>query len=608
MKLSVTTFIFVFVFFLSCKEENKEPLKEKNREGTVANSKQQKDSHKKRIDDQAANQMMDLFGIKNKGGGFNELFKIDSLERATKEMLSLKGFKALLKKGNYTDREIESLFKAVQQKDSLDAQLLIAKKQGTTKEEIEAMMEEHKQILKSLSNDPQMVEELYGLLSANSINNQLETIGKKPLDKRKAFVRTKLQLKEASFLEEKLSTFSIYNENKRKETIQSLKRASKQESDAIIATYFNISEKELEMAKEFPDSSKLFLESDAKKAANYKLSAQIENHLASGKASAGFKKMVREFSDASKRKYGAFLKRAANERKKFFSKNPSWHHQDNAIGETYRDSKNNFIFLPLGKLSFADKLVSHYRGKKGYGANSNGALGVPDMSGNNSANANSKICNLGTKGVLTLAFKDNTLTNINGPDLFVFEIGAIEPTKLEISKDGEHWIEIGKIEGGTAFVDIEPFVKKGDTFNYIRLRDLEYASDVPGADVDAVAAIGGALRLNLDSEVLFETGKYELKKEGIVAIRKLAAQIKSFTRGTITIEGHTDDVGSTTFNKILSKRRAHSVAIQLKKMINSKDFSWNEVGYGESKPIVPNINDKNRKQNRRVELLVFPAQ
>ncbi len=42
---------------------------------------------------------------------------------------------------------------------------------------------------------------------------------------------------------------------------------------------------------------------------------------------------------------------------------------------------------------------------------------------------------------------------------------------------------------------------------------------MPGADIDAVAAIGGALRMNLDSAVLFETGKHELKEEGILAIK-----------------------------------------------------------------------------------------
>ena len=208
---------------------------------------------------------------------------------------------------------------------------------------------------------------------------------------------------------------------------------------------------------------------------------------------------------------------------------------------------------------------------------------------------------------MIVQFTDNVLVNVNGPDLYVFEIGKIEPTQLEISKDGENWIDIGKIEGGTAYVDIHNFVKPNDSFSYVRLTDIETYSTVPGADVDAIATIGGALRLSLDSEVLFEVGKHQLKKEGIIAISKLAAQIKTLHKGLITIEGHTDDTGSASSNQELSQKRAKSVGNELKQLITSKNFKWKEVGYGESRPIVKNDSDKNRQINRRVEILVIPT-
>ncbi len=71
---------------------------------------------------------------------------------------------------------------------------------------------------------------------------------------------------------------------------------------------------------------------------------------------------------------------------------------------------------------------------------------------------------LGIKGILTLYFEDNAITDVNGPDIYVFEIGQIEPTNIEISKNGVDWIDVGKIEGGTAGLDIHDFVQPGDTF------------------------------------------------------------------------------------------------------------------------------------------------
>ena len=139
----------------------------------------------------------------------------------------------------------------------------------------------------------------------------------------------------------------------------------------------------------------------------------------------------------------------------------------------------------------------------------------------------------------------------------------------------------------------------------MRLKDLKTKSGEPGADVDAIAAIGAAMRLNLDSKVLFETGKSVLKPEGIVALQGLANSISVLKKGNVIVEGHTDDVGSTDTNQKLSLARAKSVSAELKKVIPS-GFSWKERGLGETTPLVENDTDENRAKNRRVEVLVVP--
>lgn len=333
---------------------------------------------------------------------------------------------------------------------------------------------------------------------------------------------------------------------------------------------------------------------------------QTEKDIASGKLEASpayqrtiahRKKIVNVFKKDLARK-------AKAAKKKFQQLNPDLYFGDE-VGHTYVGHMRKAVFLPLGKASFADKVIHvHHPLLKTQQVKN--VIGEPDVITGFDAEDITGIHSLGLGGSLTIQFIDNALTNVNGPDLYIFEIGEIEPTDLEISKDGKRWISVGKIDGGVSEVDIAPFVKKGELFYYVRLTDLKKKSALPGADVDAIAAIGAAMRLNLDSKVLFETGKAQLKPEGIDALKVLAQSISVLKRGNVIVEGHTDDVGSEANNQKLSQARAKSVSAELKKLIPSQNFKWQEKGLGESKPLVENDSDQNRAKNRRVEVLVLP--
>lgn len=299
-----------------------------------------------------------------------------------------------------------------------------------------------------------------------------------------------------------------------------------------------------------------------------------------------------------------FVRKAKAAKLKFQQLNPDLYFGDEA-GETYVGHMKKAVYLPLGKLSFADEVVKADHPLLLTQLVKN-VIGEPDVLQGFDVEDITGIHSLGLGGSITVQFINNALTNVNGPDLYIFEIGQIEPTNLEISKDGKKWISVGKIDGGVAEVDIASFVDKDDLFYYVRLTDLEKSSALPGADVDAIAAIGAAMRLNLDSKVLFETGKSTLKPEGITALKELAQNIAMLKKGNVIVEGHTDDVGSADTNQKLSLARAKSVATELKKLIPGSGFRWKEVGLGESKPLVENDNEENKSKNRRVEVLVVP--
>jgi len=333
---------------------------------------------------------------------------------------------------------------------------------------------------------------------------------------------------------------------------------------------------------------------------------KTESDIASGrlKASPAYKRTI-EGKAKIVRIYKNDLERKAKAAKLKFQKlNPDLYFGEESEA-TYVGHRRKAVYLPLGKLSFADAVVkaNHPLLKTQEVKN---VLGEPDVWQGFDMEDITGIHSLGLGGTITVQFTDNALTDVNGPDLYIFEIGQIEPTDLEISKDGKKWIHVGKIDGGVAEVDISPFVKQGELFYYLRLTDLKMKSGLPGADVDAIAAIGAAMRLNLDSKVLFETGKSNLKPEGLIALKELAENIAVLKKGNVIVEGHTDDVGSAETNQKLSLARAKSVSAELKKLIPSSGFRWKEKGFGESQPLVENDTDENRAKNRRVDVLILP--
>lgn len=278
-------------------------------------------------------------------------------------------------------------------------------------------------------------------------------------------------------------------------------------------------------------------------------------------------------------------------------------HLYSQVGKSYPDGQGGEVYFPLGDISFADEVISFKAGVPasvdGYGPKE--ALGIPDYVGN----YEKKYSTLGYGGELIVKFNDNTLANIDGPDLYIFEIGPkIEPVDVYISKQGENWIFIGRTDGGFSELDIASFVQPSDVFRYVKLIDAKQlkSGNWPGADIDAIGAIGSSFNFKLNSSLLFDSGKAILKDTD--DLENLIDKIKGIN-GTILIEGHTDNVGTTTLNYSLSEDRAKAV----RKFFIEKGISPESIktkAYGESNPIASNDTETNREKNRRVEIVVFP--
>jgi len=107
-------------------------------------------------------------------------------------------------------------------------------------------------------------------------------------------------------------------------------------------------------------------------------------------------------------------------------------------------------------------------------------------------------------------------------------------------------------------------------------------------------------------DVLFDTGKAELKENALNHLAKLSAFLVRYQDRTVQIEGHTDSVGSADYNQGLSERRANSVRRYLENQGVTPD-RLTSAGLGENSPVSDNDSAASRQQNRRVEVIIANA-
>lgn len=104
-------------------------------------------------------------------------------------------------------------------------------------------------------------------------------------------------------------------------------------------------------------------------------------------------------------------------------------------------------------------------------------------------------------------------------------------------------------------------------------------------------------------DVLFDFNEATLKPGGERAVSELTKFLKEYPERTVMIEGFTDSIGSESYNKELSRRRADAVRMEL----NANGISSGRIqirGYGESFPVASNNNEAGRQRNRRVEVII----
>lgn len=107
-------------------------------------------------------------------------------------------------------------------------------------------------------------------------------------------------------------------------------------------------------------------------------------------------------------------------------------------------------------------------------------------------------------------------------------------------------------------------------------------------------------------DVLFDTGRAELKPGAFATLDRLATFLRDNPERRLDIEGHTDSVGSDSLNLALSQQRAESVrAALVQRGVDGARIATK--GLGKAVPVASNATAEGRQRNRRVEIVIGKA-
>lgn len=136
-------------------------------------------------------------------------------------------------------------------------------------------------------------------------------------------------------------------------------------------------------------------------------------------------------------------------------------------------------------------------------------------------------------------------------------------------------------------------------------QEMEQATS--GTGVQVVRTADNRLKLDIPSDISFDTGRAEITSNFRPVLDSFATSLTNNPGTLVTIIGHTDSSGSDAVNNPLSFNRAAST----RDYLISRGVSSNRIsidGRGSREPVVANDTPANRAKNRRVEIFVAEPQ
>ena len=184
-------------------------------------------------------------------------------------------------------------------------------------------------------------------------------------------------------------------------------------------------------------------------------------------------------------------------------------------------------------------------------------------------------------------------------ELTDLETGDVVITSFSNKGNGEFLVALPTDRDYALTVSKEGYLFYSENFNLSGTHSQTdpFLKDIPLKPIK----IGESVVLR---NIFYETDKFELKEKSRVELQQLIGLLEKNPALRIEISGHTDNVGMSEYNQVLSRNRAKSVYDYLMEQgIDADRLDYQ--GYGETQPVDTNETEEGRANNRRTEFKVI---
>jgi outer membrane protein OmpA-like peptidoglycan-associated protein len=179
-------------------------------------------------------------------------------------------------------------------------------------------------------------------------------------------------------------------------------------------------------------------------------------------------------------------------------------------------------------------------------------------------------------------------------ELINLNTNEIESLVSSDSISGEYLIVLTQGAEYALYVNKRAYLFQSLNFNYSEVKNYEPIV----LDIDLEKAREGTTAIL--QNIFFEVDKYDLQDKSVTELNKILRFLNDNPGMKVEIGGHTDNSGTSEYNRSLSQKRAQSVfdylashGVDAKRLISK--------GYGSTQPIADNTTEEGRQKNRRIQ-------
>jgi len=157
-------------------------------------------------------------------------------------------------------------------------------------------------------------------------------------------------------------------------------------------------------------------------------------------------------------------------------------------------------------------------------------------------------------------------------------------------------------DGSITWCEVHIWNKSQQDLRIIEKAGFKKSLTFGPAEMKAALDANGRVQLH---DILFDLDKVTLQTGSTRQLQHVVTLLKDYPELKLEVQGHTDDQGLDDYNLKLSQHRAETVVSYLG-LFGIDTSRLTPKGFGESKPVMPNITEEGRTKNRRVELVKLP--